>query len=196
MTYVVPLYSYFLKTQTFELFDFYKSEINGSLKNKLSLNAYFNKSAPVLYQVFTSEYVQKLRHIFAALKQDPLRNQHASSPSMIKSYDPEKARVGRQTLSQRFNQEISSTVRRETETQNTAPPTNRVLNTDLKDPEIEDVFFEVHPKNKGWLMRRSRKHNNKWAMVFCDISEGKFLTAQPTSLKVFFSLFTCSALMI
>lgn len=156
------------------------------MKNKLSLNAFFHKSAPILYQVFTTEYIQKLRHISAAIKQDPLRNQQANCPSLIKSYDPEKARIGRQNLTQRFNQEISSTVRRETE--NTAPPTNRVLNTDLKDPEIEDVFFEVHPKNKGWLMRRSKKHNNKWAMVFCDISEGKFLTAQPTSLKVIIKL--------
>ena len=45
--------------QIFELFDFYKSEINGSLKNKLSINAFFQKSVVVLHQVFTQEFVQR-----------------------------------------------------------------------------------------------------------------------------------------
>ena len=177
-----------IQTQIFELFDFYKSEINGSLKNKLTINAFFNKSAPILNQVFTSEYIQKIRQIFLALKQDPLRTQQMSSSQLVKSYDPAKTHLGRQSLAQRLNQEISTAARRESETQNTTPATNRILNSDLKDPEIEDVFFEVHPKNRGWLMRKSKKHSNKWAMVFCDISEGKFFSAQPTVLKVSYKL--------
>ena len=53
-----------------------------------------------------------------------------------------------------------------------------------KEPDLQDIFYEVHPKNKGWLMRKSMKHSNKWAMVFCEITDGRFLSAKPTLLKV------------
>lgn len=101
---------------------------------------------------------------------------------MIKSYDTEKNHAGK---SKSMFPEISAMGRRENEFQNTAT-TNRGFQSELKDPDLEDVFFEVHPKNKGWLMRRSRKHDNKWSMVFCEINEGRFISAQPTNLKVLF----------
>lgn len=165
------------------MFDFYKSEISGSLKNNLTINAFFNKSAPILYQVFSPEYVLKLRQIVSTIRQDPLRSQQLNSPLKIKSYDPEKNRTGKPTLSKKLEQEISTARKVESQmiTESTA---NKPLNTDMRDPDLEDVFFEVHPKNKGWLMRRSKKHSNKWAMVFCEITEGRLVSAQPTSLKV------------
>lgn len=138
----------------------------------------------MLHQVFTPEFVQKLRQVNAGIKQDPLRKQQSANPALIKFYDPEKARSARQSITKKLTHDFSVTTKHDMDSPYTASTQNRLLQPDLKDPELEDVFFEVHPKNKGWLMRRSKKHSNKWAMVFCEINEGKFLSAQPTTLKV------------
>lgn len=131
----------------------------------------------MLHQVFIGEFVEKMKNIAISIKQDPLRSQHLPNPSAIKFYDPEKGRVVRQNLTKKLAED----------TENIYTGINsHTLRQDTKEHELEDYFYEVHPKNKGWLMRRSRKHNNKWAMVFCEINEGRFLSAQPTTLKVSF----------
>ena len=60
----------------------------------------------------------------------------------------------------------------------------RDLQQGFDELSLEDVFSEVQPKNRGWIMRKSRKHDNKWAMVFCEISDKIFLSVKPTALKV------------
>ena len=76
----------------FELFDFYKSEITGTLKNKLTLLGFFSKNGPILHQVFTPELVQRLQQMSRNTRIDPLDStQQQISSTHIKLYDTEES---------------------------------------------------------------------------------------------------------
>ena len=57
---------------------------------------------------------------------------------------------------------------------------------DHVESEIEDYFQENRPKNKGWLFRKSKKHQNKWSNLFFYIyhDDSHLVSVKPTSLKV------------
>ena len=126
---------------------------------------------------------------------DPLNNTQQQVPSnQIKLYDPEKGAniINNQNLNMKLTQSISLNKQ-----ERNKPAFNKILNEREMQQgsdglSLEDVFFEVQPKNKGWIMRKSKKSDNKWAMVFCEISEKLFLSVKPTTLKVY-SIFLASS---
>lgn len=186
----------------FELFDFYKNEISRMLKTKLTILSFFHKNAPILHQVFTADIIKRLNQITNTFRQDHLNSTTAgpSNQTTIRLYDPEKD--SRLMNSQNLENKLSRTItynKCEQEPQIGMNYNNNDgnINTNVKnillekdfrtisrDLEIEDYFFEVQPKNKGWLMRKSKKRNNKWAMVFCEIHNGRFTSVKPSALKV------------
>lgn len=169
----------------FEIFDFYKSGFSGALKNKLTLLGFFSKNSSILHQVFTPELLQRLSQITKTNRNDPLNNTQIAS-NQIKLYDPEKEsnRVNSQNLNLKLTQSINQSKPSGKNTMKFTKVLNeRGLQQDAEELSLEDVFYEVQPKNKGWIMRKSKKSDNKWAMVFCEISDKVFLSVKPTTLK-------------
>ena len=49
---------------------------------------------------------------------------------------------------------------------------------------IAEVFQEIIPQNRGWLMRKSNRYENKWSMAFFEITDNKLTSVKPRNLKV------------
>jgi len=190
-----------------ELFDFFSNPNTGVLKAKTSLLSFFHRNAFKLARALSLDFLTKLQLIINNKKPGtqnqqsaPLSSRRQTSPNVhretIKIYDPARKPSNLQSqnpiiIDRRFDEnnilgQIQSPL---LNSNRTSGP--RVINLetqndndDIFNLDITEVFNEILPKNRGWLMRKSNKKANKWSMVFFEIANDKLISYKPQSLKV------------
>jgi len=193
-----------------EIFDFFMDPNQGVLKSKTSLLSFFNKNAARLAKAMTNDFLRQLQTI-QNKKLDDLgmsrRDLNISEvdskiPNVVKIYDSnaKNNHKNKPSLLNITNPLINNKENEIKIHQSGAKPIHKpqlqinIENKNVLDIDshffnnfgISEVFQEILPKNRGWIMRKSNRHENKWSMVFLEVVENKLISTKPTSLKVLF----------
>ena len=183
----------------------------GVLKSKTSLISFFNKNAARLAKALNADFLRQLHNI-QNKKLDELgmsrRDLNISEvdskiPNVVKIYDSNaKNNLKNKPSLLNITNPLINNKENEIKIQPKKPlhiniENNNILDMDshfLNNFGIAEVFQEILPKNRGWIMRKSNRHENKWSMVFLEVVENKLVSTKPTSLKVIFCTINSSPL--
>jgi len=187
-------------TNMLEIFDFFMDPNQGVLKSKTSLISFFNKNAGRLAKAMTNEFLRQLQNIqnkklddLGASRRDlNISEVDSKIPNVVKIYDsnaknnhknkPSLLNITNPLINNKENEikiQTKKSLQINIENKNVLDIDSHFFNNF----GISEVFQEILPKNRGWIMRKSNRHENKWSMVFLEVLENKLLSTKPTSLK-------------
>ncbi len=185
-----------------EIFDFFMDPNQGVLKSKTSLISFFTKNAARLAKALSNDFLRQL-HTIQNKKLDDLgmsrRDLNISEvdskiPNVVKIYDSNaKNNLKNKPSLLNITNPLINNKENEIKIQPKKPLHINIENKNILDLDsqhflnnfgIAEVFQEILPKNRGWIMRKSNRHENKWSMVFLEVVENKLISTKPTSLKV------------
>ncbi|KAL4504071.1 hypothetical protein ABPG72_022701 [Tetrahymena utriculariae] len=172
--------------QLLEIFEFYDNIYTGVIKKKQSIVQFFQNCAPKLTKFISDRFIYQLEGFLQS--QRPKLD--TSTALKLKVYDDKEAKSGQKRVINAIDikqerESIQGLLKKnfnlnfEVAVEENCDKENQVEN------EIEDYFQENHPKNKGWLQRKSKKHQNKWSNLFFYIyhNNSHLVSIKPTSLK-------------
>jgi len=192
-------------TNMLEIFDFFMDPNQGVLKSKTSLISFFNKNAARLAKALSNDFLRQLHNIQNKKLDElgmPRRDLNISEvdskiPNVVKIYDSNaKNNLKNKPSLLNITNPLINNKENEIKIQPKKPLHINIENKNILDMDshflnnfgIAEVFQEILPKNRGWIMRKSNRHENKWSMVFLEVVENKLISTKPTSLKVSFEL--------
>ena len=175
----------------------------GVLKSKTSLISFFNKNAARLAKALSNDFLRQLHNIQNKKLDElgmPRRDLNISEvdskiPNVVKIYDSNaKNNLKNKPSLLNITNPLINNKENEIKIQPKKPLHINIENKNILDMDshflnnfgIAEVFQEILPKNRGWIMRKSNRHENKWSMVFLEVVENKLISTKPTSLKVSF----------
>jgi len=196
-----------------DLFDLYADPDHGIIKARTSMLSFFNRNAYRLAKALSSEFLYKLQQrkrssveLVGSKKDVTMSEADVKSINMIKVYDT-NAKAPAHRNKAIVNSTAANTVNGSTKKehksklQQVSDHPNKPRTIDIKTHDvvnmnqrfihntgIAELYQEILPKNKGWLMRKSNRHDNKWSTVFFEVKDNKLISTKPTTLKVTFSL--------
>lgn len=182
-----------------EIFDFFTDPDQGMLKTRTTLIDFFHKNALRLARALSMDFLNQLRRLTENKKTDGAATTRKEEnvvegenkgSNIIKIYDS----TVKCNLKNRPPTMINIGANNKEENGRDLEKVGQgQINFDknLLDMDhqffklgISEVFQEILPKNRGWLMRKSNRYENKWSMVFFEVKDNKLISTKPTSLKV------------
>jgi len=184
-------------TNMLEIFDFFMDPNQGILKSKTSLISFFHKNATKLARALSHDFLKQMQNIqkrkndeIVGSRREVNVSEIENKPNIIKVYDSNAKNINNRpsliNLSSTQNHKETHRKERVSKIPHINLETQNVLEQEANfwnNLGISEVFQEILPKNRGWIMRKSNRHENKWSMVFLEILDNKLISTKPTILK-------------
>ncbi len=162
----------------------------GILKPKTSLISFFNYNAPKIVKALSHHFLEKMHSLqnrTVGINKELLQPEsHNRSTTFIKIYDSNMSvdLNNKPSFSNTSNLRLNKEPKLNPKKRHPLEINIEEDFSSMKNRGIAELFQEILPRNRGWIMRKSDRHENKGSMVFLEILDNKLISTKPTSLKV------------